>query len=110
MSTVIERRAPVNPPPVYFGANVAGSDTICMANCAAFSVLVPAGVIATQVTWYAASVAEGPYYPVVLTSNTTATTSVVAERVYIAPPELYSCTFVRGVAVVPFTGVVMLKT
>lgn len=110
MSTVIERRSPVNPPPVNFGATVAASGPICMANCAAFSVLIPAGVVATQVTWYAASVPEGPYYPVVLSNGSTAATSVVAERVCIAPPELYSCTFVKGVAVVPFTGVVMLKT
>lgn len=110
MSTRIERSAPVNPQAVAFATSVGSSGTICMANSAAFAFVVPLGTTSTTVAWHAASRDEGPYYPVVLPNGLTASTSVIAGRVYIAPPELYSCTYVRGVAASPFSSVVMLKT
>lgn len=110
MATRIERSAPVNPGSVAFAASVGSSDTICMANSAAFAFVCPPSATSTTVSWYAASTDAGPYYPVILPSGSAASTAVVAGRVYIAPPELYACTYVRGVAASPFSAVVMLKT
>lgn len=110
MATRIERSAPVNPQAVKFAASVADSETICMANSAAFAFIAPPAATATTVSWFASSTDAGPYYPVILSSGTAASTAIVASRVYIAPPELYACTYVRGVAASPFSAVVMLKT
>lgn len=110
MPTSIERAAPVNPQPIRFGSTIGGSDTICMANFAALAFVCPAGATSTTVVWHAATTNDGPYYPVILPSGTAASTIVVAGNVYIAPPELYACTYVRGVAAAPFDSTLMLKT
>lgn len=110
MPTSIERAAPVKPQAVLFAANVADSDTICTANYAAFAVVCAPGTVSTTIVWHAATINDGPYYPVILPNGTQASTTVVAGQVYIAPPELYACTFIRGVAPTPFSALVMLKT
>jgi len=108
MPTQIQRSAPASQ--VAFATSVAASETICLSTSAAFAVVVPAETTSTTIQWYASHRDEGPYYPVTLSSGTNATTAVVAGRVYIAPPELFACMFVRGVAGTAFTGVVMAKT
>lgn len=110
MPTRIERSAPVSQQAVTFAAAVANSDTICMSNAAAFAFIMPATASATTITWYASHRDDGPYYPVILSSGTAAATSAVAGRVYITPPELFSCAFVRGVAGTAVSAIVMMKT
>lgn len=110
MATRIERSAPVSSQAVAFATAVADSGSICMANSAAFAFITPPGMTTTTITWHASHRDEGPYYPVILSSGTAATTSCIAGRVYITPPELFSCAYVRGVAGIATTAVIMMKT
>jgi hypothetical protein len=110
MPTQIQRYAPTAPGKVTFGTSAAASTTLCLSTAAAFSFLVPASATTTTVAWYASDRDEGPFYPVTLSNGNNATTSVVGGRVYIAPPELFACMYVRGVAGAAFDAVVMTKT
>ena len=110
MPTQIQRYAPTAPQQITFATAVEGSATVCLSTAAAFAVVVPAGVTSTTITWYASHRDEGPFYPVTLSGGTTASTAVIAGRVFIAPPELFACMYIRGVAGTAFTGTVMTKT
>lgn len=95
--------------PVTLATTVAASTPISMATASAFAFYVPAGQPTTTISWYASYSVEGPWAPVVLSNGSTATTSVVADRVYISPPELFPCTFIKGVGSAEVTAVVMQK-
>lgn len=110
MPTQIQRCAQTCVEGVEFAATVETSNTICLSNAAAFTVFVPSTASATTITWYASHADGGPYFPVTLSSGSGATTAVVASRAYIAPPELFACSFIRGVALAPFKAIVVLKT
>lgn len=110
MPTQIQRYAPTASQQVAFGTTVEGSATLCMSAFAAFAVIVPPGTASTTIVWHASHRDEGPFYPVTLSSGAPASTAVVAGRVYIAPPELFACMYIRGVAGAAFTGIVMAKT
>ena len=110
MPTSIERSVPRAPQTVAFATAVENSGSICMANSAAFAFITPLGMTTTTITWYASHRDDGPYYPVILSSGTAASTAAVAGKVYITPPELFSCAFVRGVAGTATTAVIMMKT
>lgn len=110
MATQILRSASTSVGNVAFGTSVANCTSICLASSAAFAVIVPAGTTSTTITWHASHKDDGPYFPVILSSGSAASTAVAAGRVYIAPPELYSCPYIRGVVGTAFDGVVVMKT
>jgi hypothetical protein len=91
------------------GTTVAASTAIAMAGSSAFAVYVGAGQPSTTISWYASAATEGPYAPVVLSNGNFATTAVSANNVYISPPELFPCYFIKGVASSTVTMTVMQK-
>ena len=109
MPTTIERRT-AGPMRATFATSAANSTSIPMSSWAAFAFVTPTGSTATTVTWFAAADTNGPYREVVLSNGVPATTAVVAERVYVAPPELFACTYIKGVADAAVTVTVMAKT
>lgn len=109
MSTAIERRTR-EPAAATFATSLAGSTPLTMSSWAAFAFITPTGSTATTVTWYAAADIAGPYREVVLPNGTTAATALAAEKTYIAPPELFACAYLKGVADVAVAVTVMAKT
>lgn len=110
MPTQIQRFAPTPGLLVTLATSVASSTTICLSTAAAFCFVVPAAATATTIAWYASDRDEGPFYPVVLSSGSLASTAIVAGRVQVAPPELFACMYVRGVAGTALNVTVMTKT
>lgn len=109
MSHAIERKSSL-PLAATFATAVANSTAIPMSTTAAFAFITPTGTTATEVTWYAAADINGPYREVVLSSGLPAATALAAERAYVAPPELFACTYIKGVADAAVTVTVMAKT
>jgi len=85
------------------------STAIAMAGSSAFAVYVGASQPSTTITWYASAAVDGPYAPVILSNGNYATTAVSANNVYISPPELFPCYFIKGVATSTVTVTVMQK-
>lgn len=110
MPTQIQRCASASSSAVTFAASVQDSSTICMSTTAAFSVIVADGVTSTSITWHASHRDDGPYYPVIMSNGSPAATVVTAGRVFVAPPELFACMYVRGVAGIAFSAMVVGKT
>ena len=94
---------------VTFATTIAGSTPIGMTTASAFAVYVPAGQPTSTITWYASYSVEGPWAAVVLSNGSSATTSVVADKVYISPPELFPCPFIKGVGSVAVSATLMMK-
>ena len=109
MPQVIERRTGT-PVAATFAVSLANSTAIPMSNAAGLALITPTGATSTTITWYASHTVSGPYRPVYLSNGTAASTAVVAERCYIAPPELFSCTWLKGAAGAEVVCVVMTKT
>lgn len=110
MPTQIQRYAPTTAQLVKFAPNLADCTTLCLSTAAAFCFLVPAGTQPTTIIWHASHKDEGPFYPVVLSNGNAASTIVTAGQIFIAPPELFACTYVRGAAAAGFEATVMTKT
>ena len=109
MPTAIERRTQ-EPVQATFATTAAGSTALAMSSWAAFAFITPTGSTATTVTWYASAAIGGPYREVGLPSGLPATTAIAAEKTYVAPPELFACTYLKGVADAEVTVTVMAKT
>lgn len=109
MPQQILRTSTLSPATVTFGTTPAASSLITMTTASAFAVYVGSGQPTTTITWYAGVTSEGPWAPVVLSTGSSATTSVTAGNVYIAPPELFPCFFVKGVAASAVTATLMVK-
>jgi len=110
MPTTTSRHCFGPPIKINFGAAVADSTTICMSPAVGFAIYVPTGTASTTVTWYASPRIDGPWYPVVLSSGTAATTSVVAEKTYVSPADFFPLHFVRGVDGTAFSAYTSLKS
>lgn len=109
MPTQIERSSSLKSGNAAVGTTVAGSQTIYLSHASAFAFVVPAGVSAT-IVWHASATDDGSYFPVYLSSGAAAQTTVVGGRVYVAPPELFACPYVRAVAGSSFNIQVMTKS
>jgi hypothetical protein len=109
MPTQIERTSSLKAGNTAVATAIAGSQTIYLSHASAFAFVVPAGVSAT-IAWHASATDDGPYFPVYLSSGAAAQTTVVGGRVYVAPPELFACPYVRGVAGTAFNIQVMTKS
>lgn len=97
--------------PATFAATVGDSTTITMSVFSAFAFIATEGSNTHRVVWYGSSDPDGPYLPITLSTEETAYTNVPNAGVYITPPELFACHFVRGVMTggAPQTCTVMLK-
>jgi hypothetical protein len=105
----ITRSGPIGGVKMTIGTTVAASSAVAMASYSAFAVAVPAGQPGGLCTWYASHSPTGPFSQVILSDGTLAQTTMITDRVHIAPPELFSCLFVKGVAPVANQVIVMLK-
>ena len=83
--------------PALFAATVNDSTTISMSVFSALAFIASEGSGTHRVVWYGAAEADGPYLPITLSSEETAFTNVPSAGVFITPPELFACHFVRGV-------------
>lgn len=96
MPTAIDRRTPVALE-ATFGATLNTSTAIPMANLAGFA-FNTAATGTPIITWHASESLEGVFRPVILSNGNAATTQLSGARVYIAPPELFACTWIKGVS------------
>lgn len=109
MPTAIDRRTPTAMS-ATLGATLGSATAIPMANLAGFAFTTGATATPT-ITWYAAENPDATFRPVILSNGNAATTTLIGPRVYIAPPELFACTWIKGVSSIgdiPVT--VMAKT
>lgn len=82
---------------VVLAADVANSTPITMGRSASLAFLVGPSATTSTVTWYGAASVNGPYYRVIKSDGVAATTAVESpSRLYVAPPELFACPFIKG--------------
>jgi len=98
-----------NPNAIVFGTTVAASTALHFVAASAFAVFVPAGQPSSTVTWYGSYSSNGPWAPIVLSSGSSATTSIVADKIFISPPELFAVHYIKGVGSTAVTATIMLK-
>jgi|DEB0MinimDraft_6_1074348.scaffolds.fasta_scaffold11591_4 hypothetical protein len=113
MPTPIQRSPNLGGYEVFFASSSANSTTISLGNFSSLSVVVDNTPSASAIiSWFAAKDPEGPYVPIYLSGEEAAYTSIPQNGVYVAPPELFCCHYLRGVVNNPsfeFTGTVLLK-
>lgn len=109
MPDMIQRTSQVPGFTVQFGTTLENSTPIAMSVWSALAIYVAPGVTSTTLTWYASYSSTGPWGMVVLPGGTAASTTVVADRVFISPPELFPCHYLKGVAGTAFQAVAMTK-
>jgi len=109
MSQSISRSIALVAGTAAIGTTASASSVIGMGGSSAFAVYVGAGQPTTTITWYASAAADGTFAPVILSNGNYATTAVTANNVYIAPPELFPCYFLKGVATSALSVTVMQK-
>lgn len=109
MSQAIRRSPELNSSTVTFSPSVGVCTPIPMATASGFAVHVPTGGPGGTVNWYASYSIDGPFLPVVMSNGNYATTAMSPGVVYIAPPELFPCYYIKGVATSTFTATIMMK-
>lgn len=97
------------PNAVTFGTTVASSTALHFVAASAFAVFVPAGQPSTTVSWYGSYSSNGPWAPIVLSSGTSATTTIVPDKIFISPPELFPVHYIKGVGSTAVTATIMTK-
>jgi len=89
---------------------VGDSTTISMGAASAMSFSVGPQGAQTRISWLGALSPEGPFVPIFLSGEEPAYTDIFDAGLYVAPPELFACCYVRGVSdVAPVAITVLLK-
>lgn len=109
MNATISRGPIEEPRDVSFATAVAESTTINNTTASALCLYIPGDQPSALISWHGSTSADGPWLPVFLSSGSAATTAVVGGRIAVAPPELFSVHYLRGVSNVSASAFVMKK-
>jgi len=106
---ILRSAADSTPNAITFGTSIGTSTALHFVNTSAFAVFVPAGQPSSTVSWYGSYSSTGPWAPIVLSNGTSATTAMVPDKIYIAPPELFPVHYIKGVGSAEVTATIMTK-
>ena len=113
MPTQIQRSPNLGGYPVFFASTVDESTTISVGVSSSVAVVVEQTPNAlARIDWYAAQSQDGPWVPIYLSGEEQAYTNIPSNGVYVTPPELFACHWLKGVvnnAAYEFTGAVIVK-
>lgn len=77
---------------------VADSTTVSMGAASSLAVFVPTNPgPGRQIDWYGSYTPDGPWVPIFLSGEEAAYTAIQGEGLHVAPPDLFACSYIRGI-------------